>query len=458
MPMWKRCSALLILVIGFILIAGVSLWLDPSFYYQTFLEKRIDAALHRKLVIQGPIVLKWGNPVQVDLHDVYLVRSEGHGDLFTARTLSVGIGVWPLLQGQVEIRQLALDGARLNVIRRSSGKLNVQDLFSGHSTASPIHFRPDRFSVLGSELNVHDDLRQKTESVQIDRFVVKQPATDKGYLVAAGRFRIGGQSCSFHMRSGLRMRYHSGQLAFKAVQARIHSSWGHFDLMLPSAEVFLVRKRAVLDGFDLKGRTSKNQRMTVMGGKMVLSAHKIRYTPVQIGIHSGSQTIQLMLGAYSGAYPGPFPVHFVFQARHASLRQIKGHATIHLSRMNKADGKISFSFGAGLPSSGFHGHLNGSFGLNSDAKSVSMALSGQIAGSPAELKSRVDWHQPLHVFVEGRLHVLDFSKWPHGSGKVTPTGCYWLSGQLQVDRLILNQVIIRHALVAFDPGQCLFLP
>ncbi|MDE3208274.1 MAG: hypothetical protein KGL58_05485, partial [Pseudomonadota bacterium] len=82
----------------------------------------------------------------------------------------------------------------------------------------------------------------------------------------------------------------------------------------------------------------------------------------------------------------------------------------------------------------------------------------QIAGSPAELKSRVDWHQPLHVFVEGRLHVLDFSKWPHGSGKVTPTGCYWLSGQLQVDRLILNQVIIRHALVAFDPGQCLFLP
>ncbi len=88
------------------------------------LEAAVSKALGMQLTIAGPVGLSLAPGLLVTLADVQ-VRNRG-ADVVTARQARLGIGLLPLLTGEVRITSLALDQARVMVARDRDGHFNFE--------------------------------------------------------------------------------------------------------------------------------------------------------------------------------------------------------------------------------------------------------------------------------------------------------------------------------------------
>jgi uncharacterized protein involved in outer membrane biogenesis len=104
-------------------VVALLLMLDGS-WIRAPLERRLSTASGRAVSIESA-ELRWTAGPRLQLHNVSVGnRSPGEARLLIAREIGARVSVWALLRGQVELIELQLTGAELDLRRDANGRLN----------------------------------------------------------------------------------------------------------------------------------------------------------------------------------------------------------------------------------------------------------------------------------------------------------------------------------------------
>ncbi len=156
----RRLTFLLIgvLIMGVGFVASVMMLGDEE-RLKRLLAAHVQSQLGRQLHIEGSVSLSLFPRLEIRAGQVRLTGADAFEeiDLLTSDELSASIRLAPLLRGRVEARDLAVQGASLNLLFDESGQ---------HSLAGLVHYR-DRQQ--GSGILIDGPLRLENLSVQIGR-------------------------------------------------------------------------------------------------------------------------------------------------------------------------------------------------------------------------------------------------------------------------------------------------
>lgn len=129
-------AALILLVI--IIIVSIPLFIDPNDY-----KDKITEAVHkqtgRELSIPGDIKLSVSPSLKAvfRIGDVSMSSSEEFKgtDFFSSELVEINLALWPLIASKtLQVNNVTLKGVNVNLIRRSSGSTNWEDLAGGKKT------------------------------------------------------------------------------------------------------------------------------------------------------------------------------------------------------------------------------------------------------------------------------------------------------------------------------------
>ena len=113
--------ALIVLVI--LVFAGVTIDLSK---FRGAVETSIEAAIGREVSIDGPVYLEFSNWPAIDIEDVKLANIENASspDMLEAAMVRLQIGLFPILNGNIEIADITLEDVSLNLETNADGKGN----------------------------------------------------------------------------------------------------------------------------------------------------------------------------------------------------------------------------------------------------------------------------------------------------------------------------------------------
>lgn len=78
------------------------------------LSEWIDSELEMDIQFRGKIHLRWLSAANIIITDVALYGSDGHKPIIELSNLSIVPNLWDLIQGQLSLREINIDGVRLN--------------------------------------------------------------------------------------------------------------------------------------------------------------------------------------------------------------------------------------------------------------------------------------------------------------------------------------------------------
>jgi len=452
--MRKRAFFIFFMLTGFVLLLWATIWLYPAHPCRRFIENKIGQALHRKFSIEGPISFRVGDPFQIEIDDFYLDNRDSHGRLFDAKRMVIDFAIWPLFKGQLGIKRLLLEKAHLNLSFSRNGKLNIDDLL--HSGGQPhLVSLPGNLRILDSVLEVNDSEKRVQGEALIKVLSLENPYKPGGKMDLAAYLQMGGKG--FQVLASTKIKAEPGVkwLALKRVRVKVATSWGGLDLISPSAR-FEPGNRILFNSFHLHFIGTRDQTVSVISGHAEFSGERLAYARAKVEAEVPGQKLEITLPAYRGPYTGEFPVEFSYQMQKPRIVRAHGKADIGVSDLKQARGKFSLSFGIGDPVHSFEGKLAGKANVDLSQKSADLDVSGLIAHSPVRLIAHWTGGNPWHLDLDGRIQRLDYADLPHGGSP--SRNCYWLSGQLQADRLLFHGLTVHRATLTFDPHQCAFLP
>ena len=115
------------IVVGLVMLAVVAvaaLLMMPSDRVAALVGRQIAAATGQEMTTGGVRATLWPEP-GVTLTDVRVAGPGGGAPLLEARRLTVGVEAGALWGGDVRVRQVALDGAVIRLVRRADGTVNL---------------------------------------------------------------------------------------------------------------------------------------------------------------------------------------------------------------------------------------------------------------------------------------------------------------------------------------------
>ena len=126
----------------------------------------------------------------------------------------IGLAVWPLLKGDVVLRELEIDKPQLSVLRREDGSLNFEDLLAAKNGSQSFHFGLEELHFNAAELRLSDEFLGNTLSlVRLDLDLENLADPKNGRLTAEGGVLIGKQGEPAYwqgvLKSHAAMRYNS---------------------------------------------------------------------------------------------------------------------------------------------------------------------------------------------------------------------------------------------------------
>ncbi len=139
MRVLKILAAFLGIVIVVVIIAGILLasFFDPN-DYKDYAQQWVEERTGRSFTIDGDIKLSYYPWLAIETGAIELGNAEGFGDtpFATAQRVSARVRLLPLLQRQIEIGTVQIDGLELDLARRDDGTTNWNDLLVNDATAS----------------------------------------------------------------------------------------------------------------------------------------------------------------------------------------------------------------------------------------------------------------------------------------------------------------------------------
>ncbi|MFC1665103.1 AsmA family protein, partial [Pseudomonadota bacterium] len=113
----------------------VPIMVDPN-DFKPQINKMIKGQTGRNLTIDGDLGLSLFPNVRLTVGKASLSNVQGFGKkpFLEIRSAEVGVELLPLLEKDLKIQKVALDGLRLNLIRKKDGKINWDNLIAKNST------------------------------------------------------------------------------------------------------------------------------------------------------------------------------------------------------------------------------------------------------------------------------------------------------------------------------------
>ncbi|MBC8018051.1 MAG: AsmA-like C-terminal domain-containing protein [Verrucomicrobia bacterium] len=137
-----KFSGILALVAG-ALIIGIALFLPRLLdvnAYRAEIVATLQQSLNRKVSFNSG-TFAWHFGPSFDFSGVTVKEPDGSGDFLKAERITVKLALLPLLEKQVVLQAVSAEGAEINLVRDSDGRLNIDDLLKPAKDALPVHFR-----------------------------------------------------------------------------------------------------------------------------------------------------------------------------------------------------------------------------------------------------------------------------------------------------------------------------
>ncbi len=122
---WVLILAVLVLLIG----VAVVLLVNPDDYREE-ISQQASQALGTEVRLDGPLKLSLWPSLGLVTENVQVLQPQGFGDglWLEAGQVAFSTAVVPLLQGQVQLGEIRLQGVRLRLVRKADGKANWEQL------------------------------------------------------------------------------------------------------------------------------------------------------------------------------------------------------------------------------------------------------------------------------------------------------------------------------------------
>lgn len=142
---------LAIIVVLIVVIGAALLLVDPN-QFKPQIEQKVTDITGREFSIDGPISWQLFPTVGIELEDVKLMNPKGYPDKPTAQLgeLDLSLAVMPLLSGDLQVGDITLKGAHVNIIKRAGGRSNLDGL-SGQEQSKTTASESDSSSSRASE-------------------------------------------------------------------------------------------------------------------------------------------------------------------------------------------------------------------------------------------------------------------------------------------------------------------
>ena len=132
-------SALALVLAGLLALSWLVLTFEPDDYRETLVSE-VETRTGRAFVIDGGLELHLDPPlVGFELHDVSFDNPPGFGQepMLAAKRVEVYLRVLPLLLGELRLHSVRLDGAQLQLRRKSNGHTNWANLLAEENATDP---------------------------------------------------------------------------------------------------------------------------------------------------------------------------------------------------------------------------------------------------------------------------------------------------------------------------------
>ncbi|MBK5276072.1 MAG: AsmA-like C-terminal domain-containing protein [Desulfuromonadales bacterium] len=156
-----KFSGILLLIFG-TLIIGVAVFLprllDINAYRDEILAT-LQQALNRKVNFSSG-TFAWHFGPSFDFKAVVVKEPDGSSDFLKAERITVRLALVPLLEKQVVLKDVIAEGAEIQLVRDSQGRLNIDDLLKPSGEAVPVHFHKVQLrhsTVLWRDMKVQKD-------------------------------------------------------------------------------------------------------------------------------------------------------------------------------------------------------------------------------------------------------------------------------------------------------------
>lgn len=126
-------------------LAYVALTFDPNAYKPQIIQA-VQESTQRTLKLDGDIKLMFFPSIGARLGKVSLSEYQSDREFAAVADASVSLAVWPLLQKQMVVNQVNVDGVKVNVIKYKNGNTNLDDLLSPKPKVEPVAPSPDQKS------------------------------------------------------------------------------------------------------------------------------------------------------------------------------------------------------------------------------------------------------------------------------------------------------------------------
>jgi AsmA protein len=116
----------------------VAVFVDPN-DYRAQIEQRVEAQTGRKLSLTGDLKLSFFPWLALQTGAASLGEAPGFGDepFVSIQEARVGVRLWPMLRGDIEVGTVRLVGARIRLITDVQGRDNWADLGSKEAQSAP---------------------------------------------------------------------------------------------------------------------------------------------------------------------------------------------------------------------------------------------------------------------------------------------------------------------------------
>ncbi|MBY0573353.1 MAG: AsmA family protein, partial [Undibacterium sp.] len=136
------------------LIAYLSFIFDPS-QFKTQIISVVQEKKHRTLAIDGAIKLRLFPKIGVDIEKVSLSEFQSPAPFASLEQAHVSLALLPLLQKQLVVDKVTIQGLRFSFKRAMDGKSNIDDLLSKEEPSNEVgNTQKMRFAIEG--INISD--------------------------------------------------------------------------------------------------------------------------------------------------------------------------------------------------------------------------------------------------------------------------------------------------------------
>jgi AsmA protein len=123
---WSLLGVVALFVVAMLLVS----WLVDPNDYKDEVAAAVKKETGRDLELEGDLELSVFPWLAIELGPARLGNPEGFGPgpFLSVRKADVGVRLFPLLRGSLEMRRLTLEGLELNLVKNAQGRTNWQDL------------------------------------------------------------------------------------------------------------------------------------------------------------------------------------------------------------------------------------------------------------------------------------------------------------------------------------------